>query len=79
MTRSPTKRRKFAKWRRFAGDIELSGVEPGGADAGKQQGLVSCPPQVVVSGIRISQIQIATLCQGLSLDWPLQLVEEVVP
>jgi transposase-like protein len=36
-----------------------------------------CPLQL--AGYDISQIPMATLCQGLSLDWPLQLVEEVVP
>ncbi len=36
-----------------------------------------CPLQL--AGYDISQIPMATLCQGLSLDWPLQLLEEVVP
>jgi hypothetical protein len=36
-----------------------------------------CPLQL--AGYDISQIPMATLCQGLSLDWPLQLVQEVVP
>jgi transposase-like protein len=36
-----------------------------------------CPLQL--AGYDISQMPMATLCQGLSLDWPLQLVEEVVP
>jgi len=36
-----------------------------------------CPLQL--AGYDISQIPMASLCQGLSLDWPLQLVQEVVP
>jgi transposase-like protein len=36
-----------------------------------------CPLQL--AGYDISQITMTTLCQGLSLDWPLQLVQEVVP
>ena len=36
-----------------------------------------CPLQL--AGYDISQMPMAALCQGFSLDWPLQLVEEVVP
>jgi hypothetical protein len=36
-----------------------------------------CPLQL--AGYDISQMPMATLCQGLSPDWPLQLVQEVVP
>jgi hypothetical protein len=32
-----------------------------------------------LAGYDIAQIPMTTLCQGLSLDWPLQLVEVVVP
>jgi transposase-like protein len=36
-----------------------------------------CPLQL--AGYDISQMPMTALCQGLSLDWPLQLVQEVVP
>jgi transposase-like protein len=36
-----------------------------------------CPLQL--AGYDLSQMPMTALCQGLSLDWPVQLVQEVVP
>jgi hypothetical protein len=36
-----------------------------------------CPLQL--AGYDISQMPMTALCQGLSLDWPVQLVQEIVP